>query len=490
VSSGLSLDPGARVLDDGRTLLGGDPPRALRLSDAGASVVRELLAGRPPAGEAGRVLAERLLEAGLAHPRPREAPAAALTEVTVVVPVRDRPAELARCLAALAAEPPGRVLVVDDGSADPAALGAVCAGAGAELVRCASSGGPAAARNAALPRLATDFVAFLDSDCVPEPGWLTQLCAVAAADPRLGAVAPRIVALPTAGGGGGGGGATGGALDRFAQARAPLDLGPRPAAVRPGGRVAYLPTAALLVRRAALGAGFDPALRHGEDVDLVWRLHDAGWRVRYAPGARVGHAEPARLSARLRRRYHYGTAAGPLARRHPARLAPAVIHPRPALVAALLAGGRPRSALVAFAVHAGVSARPLRRLRVPFPAATGLAARGVLESAVGAGRAATMLAPVGLALGLVDRRTRRAALALTLAAPAREYVRIRPGLDPVRWTLLCVIDDVAYGTGVWVGALRARTVAPLRPRIAGSRSPGPGPLAGGAARGYPDHHGR
>ena len=47
-------------------------------------------------------------------------------------------------------------------------------------------------------------------------------------------------------------------------------------------KVSYVPTAALLVRRAALdsvtpggGAVFDPALRYGEDVDLVWRLHDA-----------------------------------------------------------------------------------------------------------------------------------------------------------------------------------------------------------------------
>ena len=77
--------------------------------------------------------------------------------------------------------------------------------------------------------------------------------------------------------------------------------------MRPGSRVSYVPTAALLVRRSALdsvaiddaaipapghlaGPGplssrgvFDPALRYGEDVDLIWRLHDAGWRVRYEP---------------------------------------------------------------------------------------------------------------------------------------------------------------------------------------------------------------
>ena len=57
-------------------------------------------------------------------------------------------------------------------------------------------------------------------------------------------------------------------------------------------RVAYVPTAALLVRRAALGDGFDESLRNGEDVDLVWRLIEAGWRVRYEPAVQVGTASP------------------------------------------------------------------------------------------------------------------------------------------------------------------------------------------------------
>ena len=43
--------------------------------------------------------------------------------MTVVIPVRDRHAELARCLAGLAEAP--RVIVVDDGSRDPAAISSV-----------------------------------------------------------------------------------------------------------------------------------------------------------------------------------------------------------------------------------------------------------------------------------------------------------------------------------------------------------------------------
>jgi len=36
----------------------------------------------------------------------------------------------------------------------------------------------------------------------------------------------------------------------------------------------------------------------------------------------------------------------------------------------------------------------------------------------------------------------------------------------VRYVLGHLADDVAYGAGVWAGALRARTTAPVRPVIA------------------------
>ena len=48
----LDLDHAARVFNGGRTILGGDPPRVLRLSAAGAVVLQRLLAGEAPTGAA------------------------------------------------------------------------------------------------------------------------------------------------------------------------------------------------------------------------------------------------------------------------------------------------------------------------------------------------------------------------------------------------------------------------------------------------------
>ena len=58
-----------------------------------------------------------------------------------------------------------------------------------------------------------------------------------------------------------------------------------------GTRISYVPAAALVVRTDALRGigGFDETLRTGEDVDMVWRLIDAGHRCRYEPASTVHH---------------------------------------------------------------------------------------------------------------------------------------------------------------------------------------------------------
>jgi mycofactocin system glycosyltransferase len=437
----VELDADTRQLADD-VLFGGSPARVLRLSAAGVHALAELRAG-PVTSAAGSTLAGRLADAGLAQPRPPR-PVARL-DATVVVPVRDRAAELGRCLAAAGAKYP--VLVVDDGSADPAAVAAVCAAQGARLVRRGVNGGPGPARNTALSEIDTEFVAFLDSDCVAPPDWIAGL-AGHFADPLVAAVAPRIVGSA-------------------------LDLGDRPARVAPMTRVAYVPTAALVARRAALGGGFDEALRYGEDVDLVWRLIEAGWRVRYEPGVRVAHTEPAGQPALLRRRFQYGTSAAPLTRRHPGAVAPLVLQPWPTITMAALLARQPLAAGAAFGASTALLARRLRDNGLPADGVARPMANGVYQTWLGTGRWCGQFAGPALLLVLArpggrQPRTRwgrrLAAASLLLGPPLAQWSGSRAG-DPVRFTASQLADQAAYGAGVYAGCVRERLISPVLPSV-------------------------
>lgn len=457
---GLVMDAAAKELSP-TLLVGGTPTRVLRLSPAGVAARRELATGTVRS-RAGGLLARRFTDSGLAHPRPPALTGRA--DVTVVVPVRDRSAELAGCLDALGREHP--VMVVDDGSLDPAAVAAVARSHGAELVSRPVNEGPAAARNAGLARVSSEHVAFLDSDCLPPAGWIEAL-ARHLADPLVAAVAPRIVpaAPPST------------VASRYSTAHGALDLGPDEGLVAPLTKVAYVPTAALVVRCSALraiageGRAFDESLRVGEDVDLVWRLHRAGWRVRYDPSVTVRHREPATWRGVLARRFRYGTSAGPLARRHPDSMPPLVLHPWPAVAALGLATRRPAVAVAGCAAGVVAARRTLRRSSIPTRGTASAIARGCLQTYLGAGRyltqfAAPVLAATLVAPGRKHRWARRTSVAaLLLAAPLAEWAAVRPSLDPVRYSLGRIADDVAYGAGVWRGSVTARTPHALLPVV-------------------------
>jgi len=305
----------------------------------------------------------------------------------------------------------------------------------------------------------------LDSDVVAPAGWLTSLLPHFV-DPKVGAVAPRIVAArgvdvePSA---------ISRTLGRYDAVRSPLDLGGRPARVAPGSRVSYMPAAALLLRRSALGERrpfFDESLRYGEDVDLIWRLIDAGWTVRYEPESAVGHAHRTTLRAAAAQRFGYGSSAAPLAARHPAKLAPFAINRWTLAAWSLLATGHPRAAATTLAV-AALRLRRALPVQHPLPLAAELVGGGTLAAGRALGEALWRpYAPIALALTAAGGRRARALAAAALLVPAAtEYRRLRPALDPARWAILRTADDLAYGAGVWAGCVRERSFAALRPRV-------------------------
>jgi mycofactocin system glycosyltransferase len=460
VPAGWRLRPatGLQVFHAGRTLVGGFPLRVLRLSTQGAHLTQAWLAGRPIGDDlTQRQLARRLLDAGLADPDPPRG-TRSTAEVTVVVPIHADAERLPACLAPVAKD--ATVIVVDDGSPDGGAIAAVAARYGARYVRLPENRGASAARNTGLRMATTPLVAFLDADCLPPPrfpaGLVDHLAdpAVALVAPRIVSSSPRIVSSAR----------RAGPIAAYERRRSALDMGPRPSPIRPYSAVWYVPSAALVARRAALDPGFDEDLSLGEDVDLVWRLHDAGWQLRYDPRVTVAHEARVRPAAWYRRRVAYNESVAPLLVRHPERVPVLFLTPPAALAwAAAVAGWTgPLLAL------AGVRAYRLRRaLRSRVPHAVAWSARMSADTTVREGRdlARAIAGPwapfaAGLLFGLPDGRRRRLLTrrlgALVAAMAFGDWFTDRPDLDPLRYAALRLADESTRGLGIWIGCARAR----------------------------------
>lgn len=449
------MDPVTTALDGGRVLMGGSPLRLLRVTSKASAVIERWEAGSTVGDRKGeQLLARRLVASGLFLPRPGP-PRFGPDDVTVVIPVQDRPEQLQRLLSALDGM---RCVVVDDGSSEPWRTADMAQNAKAALVRLAVNAGPSAARNAGLAKVTTPLVAFVDSDCLPDVDWFGPLLGHFN-DPLVVAVAPRVVPLAPL---------SPSPLSRYEAVCSSLDRGPTAGLVRPMSRIPYVPSAALVLRREAVeGDLFDPKLRGGEDVDLVWRFVDAGWDVRYEPASIVQHDGPERVGSWLRRRAFYGTTAGPLSERHPGALAPLHTSAWTAGVWALVIGQKPLLATGVLTTSIAVLAHRLRGLvEQPVKTASQIAGGGTVRSALPALGGLTRAWSPGLVLGLCWRRTRRAAAFALLAPAISDWVIQRGDLDLIRFGAFHVADDLAYGTGVWIGCLRARTLAPLVPRIA------------------------
>lgn len=449
---GVRIDPRVRAFSDGRVLIGGSPTRMLKLAPAAAAMLDDGYLRVVDSRTA--VVARRLLDSGVGNPRPTALPSTA--DVTVVIPAKDNPDGLARVLKALESI---RVIVVDDGSAMPfvaPTTGQVT------VLRHERSRGPAAARNTGMRSATTPFVAFLDSDVVPRIGWLEAILGHFT-DPAVALVAPRIVALDP----------DSAPLARYEHARSSLDLGRREAAVVAGSPVAYVPSAAMVVRREVLVEldGFDESMHVAEDVDLCWRLQQSGWRLRYEPVARVAHDHRIGFRKWFTRKAFYGTGAAPLAARHSGSVAPMVMSVW-TLFACVAAATCTRIGVIGSVVSLVVTLLRLRRMFSELDQPTRIAAVLTAQGfAGGMWQLASALCrhywPVTLVASLFSGRVRRAVVAFAVAEGLWDWCghREEGGLDPARYVLYKRLDDLAYGAGLWKGALDARDPAALIPDI-------------------------
>lgn len=427
---------------NGLGLVAGTPGTFFRLTEKGAGIVTAIERGERVDDSP---LVERLVAAGAVHPLPGSSVEPG--QMTAVIPTHARSTgDVERVQALVDALAPLRVVVVDDASPVQVSL------RGADTVRLTTNSGPGAARNAGARAVTTEFVAFVDDDVEADSGQILELSGHFA-DPNVALVAPRI-STP----------AGGRLLSQYESLRSPLDMGAAPARVRPRSVVPFVPAAVLVARTAAVVDAFDGSLRFGEDVEFEWRVINDSAQCRYEPAVVCHHPARPSVAAFISQRFRYGRSAADIDRRIPGSVAPVRGNIFHLLPLALLLSGQVLAAFDALLVSVAFTHFALRGM--------GLRARDKLSVsrlsiAVASRHLSTAVTrewwPVFIVFSGFPVVT--VAFFLTLTGILLVDFRTKRPENIAGYAVLRVLDNLAYGAGVWAGVFRTRSVRCLLPRL-------------------------
>jgi mycofactocin system glycosyltransferase len=373
-----------------------------------------------------------------------------IDEIDVIVPLFDDVSSLETLLRQLEGF---HVIVVDDGSSNDEEISSCCSSFGAELIRFDDNRGAARARNAGSFASTRTFLWFIDVDVSMDNALdVARRLFPAFSDPLVAAVAPRVR------------GTEGNSIrERFEQHFGPLDMGDRSGLVVPRGAIGYVPSANIMIRREAFGEGFDETLRVGEDVDFVWRLHDAGWLVRYDAEIVVTHPPRDTWRSWWLQRQRYGVSSAELATRHGARLAPIRADAWTFLAWTSVLIGQPSvGARVIRSARAHARDKYFQATDRPDEVAKQVVSVNMLRAGGPLARAAVRTFGVVLLLAAIHPRLRKRALILFGVGTAWRWRHHRLLVTDVP---LALADDLAYGTGVLQGAWRTKSLRALTPDI-------------------------
>lgn len=190
------------------------------------------------------------------------------TIAVVALTTGNRPADLERMARSFDAHRLNERVIVANGCSPPE-LG------GWDVVSSPRNLGVPGGRSLAMRETTSEIILFVDDDSsAVSPNLVEEAVKRFASDPKLGALALRVVIRDRAS-----------SLKRWVPAHAPVGPdGLADAATFPGN--------GHLVRRAAVesvGGWMDELFFKHEETELVWRLLDAGWNVRYDPSLVVDH---------------------------------------------------------------------------------------------------------------------------------------------------------------------------------------------------------
>jgi mycofactocin system glycosyltransferase len=463
------LGPGVRLCpgkEESGLLIQPDPLRAIRVNPSARRLLERCRTGVPASAIAGNpdVLAffDSLCQARLLDWRPRTRSEGGETPfVSIIVPVYNRADDIGECLSSLLGldypDTRREIIVADDGSTDETAERV--RDYPVRLLRLRRNGGQSKARNRAVEIAEGDIIGFIDSDCIADPRWLTELTPYFQ-DARVALIGGYVDAYYHRT-----------RLDRFESAGSPLNMGDETLIGAGDKSVLYVPTCNMLVRRSAYRAvgGLDAALRVGEDVDLCWRMLGAGHRLMYVPKGRVAHKHRNRFWPGFLRRFDYGVSEPALYAVH-ARAAKRFPWQTGGLLFLTLTGSGFIFAPSVFFSAAGAvllieAALRKRGMERACGAAVPVRYREFLRAAL---RSHLMLAfylshhlnryyllPL-LLLSILRPRFAPFLAGLILFPTLVSFLRKRPRTDPVSYGFFFTMEQLFYGAGVLWGSIRHR----------------------------------
>lgn len=228
---------------------------------------------------------------------------AAAPEFSIVIPSRDRPDRLRKCLQSLARQTIGNsgfeIVVVDDGSREPYGVWVQQAAEGMS-VRCLrlEGRGPGQARNAGVDAARGRFVALTDDDCEPAADWLERFGAALRSRPGVLAGGRTVNTLRE---------------NVFSEASQTLISYLYDYYARSGSTNRFFTSCNFAMQTDLYTAcgGFDPRFRlaGGEDRDFCDRWAETGLELEYLPDAVVYHSHHLTLKGFLRQHFTYGRGA-------------------------------------------------------------------------------------------------------------------------------------------------------------------------------------
>lgn len=227
-------------------------------------------------------------------------------KVSVVIATYNGARTLRQCLESLQRlrYPNYEIIVVDDGSTD--ATGDILADFPAVRVVRQANLGLSAARNAGIAIADGEIVAFTDADCFADADWLYHLVATMRREGLAGVGGPNLT--PEEPG-------------LVAQSIA-LAPGHATHVLIDQCEAEHVPGCNMAFRRDVLLelGGFDPVFRKaGDDVDIIWRLRDRGYKMGFSSAAFVWHHRRPTIQSYLKQQIGYGEAESLLLRKHPHR---------------------------------------------------------------------------------------------------------------------------------------------------------------------------